>query len=259
MKTCVFSFSLILFVQLLFPPRILAIHSEPTTARKTIYSEILQDSVVLFYTKISETKNPTRIHLYLDASIRFGKDLREFISINQDSFSADEIFIGVGYKHFSRKFRRQAFIENTHDSGRTWSSSMSLFLIQELIPDLMLEFPESTLTNIYGHSLSGLFVLHEQLNHPRLFRNYIALSPSVWVNNYQILDRYDSTLCEAADSLNIRLGYGSHEVLNRVRTGCNRIWNLNINCLKVQRLIAVGKGHNSSVKTLLSDFLLEFD
>lgn len=40
---------------------------------------------------------------------------------------------------------------------------------------------------IYGHSYGGLFVLYTYLNHPNSFQFYMASSPSIWWNDYQIL------------------------------------------------------------------------
>lgn len=55
------------------------------------------------------------------------------------------------------------------------------FIAQELQPSIERDFAvshdESTL---FGHSFGGLFVLHALLTRPRLFRAYVAASPSIW-------------------------------------------------------------------------------
>ncbi|ART79660.1 alpha/beta hydrolase [Oceanisphaera avium] len=41
--------------------------------------------------------------------------------------------------------------------------------------------------SLWGHSFGGLFVLHTLFNHPTSFKNYIAVDPSLWWQQGQIL------------------------------------------------------------------------
>lgn len=43
---------------------------------------------------------------------------------------------------------------------------------------------------IFGHSLTGLYLLHQISTHPSVFTDYIIMSPSVWWNNREAL-QYD--------------------------------------------------------------------
>jgi predicted alpha/beta superfamily hydrolase len=43
--------------------------------------------------------------------------------------------------------------------------------------------------SLFGHSFGGLFVLHTFFNQPQTFQRYIAASPSLWFDNYALLDQ----------------------------------------------------------------------
>lgn len=62
------------------------------------------------------------------------------------------------------------------------------FLLEELRPRIESRFPvdrhDSTLM---GHSIGGLLVLHTLFAHPQAFRNYVAISPSIWWNGAALL------------------------------------------------------------------------
>ncbi|MFW2161657.1 alpha/beta hydrolase [Acinetobacter beijerinckii] len=42
--------------------------------------------------------------------------------------------------------------------------------------------------SLFGHSFGGLFVLHTFFSQPQRFQRYIAASPSLWFDNYALLD-----------------------------------------------------------------------
>lgn len=43
--------------------------------------------------------------------------------------------------------------------------------------------------SLFGHSFGGLFVLHTFFSRPQMFQRYIAASPSLWFDNYALLNR----------------------------------------------------------------------
>jgi len=54
------------------------------------------------------------------------------------------------------------------------------FITSELIPHINKNYPSNGDNTIWGHSLSGMFVIYAMLNHPEAFKSYIAADPSVW-------------------------------------------------------------------------------
>ncbi|MFM7626448.1 MAG: alpha/beta hydrolase [Gammaproteobacteria bacterium] len=61
-------------------------------------------------------------------------------------------------------------------------------LVQEVIAI------DRTRATLFGHSLGGLFVLHALFTHPEFFRNYLALSPSIWWHDRSVLARRSAFL-----------------------------------------------------------------
>jgi len=60
-------------------------------------------------------------------------------------------------------------------------------LDKEIMPLVKREIPvDSSRLGLYGHSYSGLFVLHALFTRPEMFRTYIATSPSLWWQNRAI-------------------------------------------------------------------------
>ena len=61
------------------------------------------------------------------------------------------------------------------------------FLAEEAIPEIEKRYralPERTLV---GHSLSGMLTVYALLTRPDLFSGYIAISPSLWWNDFELL------------------------------------------------------------------------
>ena len=62
------------------------------------------------------------------------------------------------------------------------------FITEELRPRVNVLAPNDASDQaLYGHSLGGLFTLYTLLNHPEAFRSYVISSPSIMVNNGEIL------------------------------------------------------------------------
>ncbi|MDR3712742.1 MAG: alpha/beta hydrolase-fold protein [Puia sp.] len=57
------------------------------------------------------------------------------------------------------------------------------FIKDELIPYINKTYPSNGDNTIWGHSLSGLFVVYALLNEPATFKSYIAVDPSLWWDN----------------------------------------------------------------------------
>jgi len=78
---------------------------------------------------------------------------------------------------------RNADLAPTHLD--TWKNSGGAdkflgFLKNELIPYINKQYPSNGDNTLWGHSLSGMFVLYALVTKPTLFKSYIAIDPSVW-------------------------------------------------------------------------------
>ncbi|HVX89126.1 MAG TPA: alpha/beta hydrolase-fold protein [Gemmatimonadales bacterium] len=67
------------------------------------------------------------------------------------------------------------------------SAAFRAFIRDELIPEIGRRYRVNGDRAIVGESLAGLFIVETMLAEPRLFRRYIALSPSLWWNDDALL------------------------------------------------------------------------
>ncbi len=74
---------------------------------------------------------------------------------------------------------------NTESSGG--AASFHQFLEIELEAYLKEFLPIDSNSTIIGHSTAGLFVLYSYVHHPESFDNYIAIDPSLWWDEEQLV------------------------------------------------------------------------
>jgi hypothetical protein len=67
------------------------------------------------------------------------------------------------------------------------SAAFRRFIAGELMPEVRRRYRVTDETAIIGESLAGLFVLETFFLQPELFDTYIALSPSLWWNNEELV------------------------------------------------------------------------
>jgi predicted alpha/beta superfamily hydrolase len=70
------------------------------------------------------------------------------------------------------------------------------FIKSELIPYINDHYPSNADNTLWGHSLSGMFVLYTLINEAALFKSYIASDPSVWWDNNYVLNMTATKLPE---------------------------------------------------------------
>lgn len=69
------------------------------------------------------------------------------------------------------------------------SAAFRRFIADELMPEVRRRYRGSDETAILGESLAGLFIVETFFLQPELFDTYIALSPSLWWNNEDLVRR----------------------------------------------------------------------
>lgn len=63
-----------------------------------------------------------------------------------------------------------------------------LFIENELKPIIHHDFTVNTSDEtLFGHSLGGYYALWSLFHHPNFFAKYVALSPSIWWNNHELV------------------------------------------------------------------------
>ena len=74
-------------------------------------------------------------------------------------------------------------------SGSGGGTHFTSFIKSELIPYINENYPTTNYRTLIGHSFGGLFAINLLINHPDLFRNYIAIDPSLWWDNELMLEQ----------------------------------------------------------------------
>jgi uncharacterized protein len=250
-------------------------YKEPTilaTTVQTIYSENVEDSLEIYITlpKAYSKDSTYPVVYYTDANIKSGKALRRVITeIAEAGQSIHAIFVGVGHMGNTMVLRRRDFITPHLTQGDSLYSNEIFyghpdhfysFMRDELIPMVEQNYSVSAGRTIIGHSFGGLFVFYCLFQPQPLFQNYIALSPSLWVN-YQNIYHYESKYRKLSNTLNANLFIrtGSREQLNRVLSSSNKMTSFlqqqPYNGLHLDYKIVKGETHNSHVEKSLKEIL----
>lgn len=89
------------------------------------------------------------------------------------------------------------------------------FIEKELKPAIQTKIKLNTRQqSLFGHSFGGLFVLHTFMTYPETFQRYIAASPSLWFDNYALLNRQVDWLNNKANKVQntmLMVTVGTHE------------------------------------------------
>ena len=115
-----------------------------------------------------------------------------------------------------------------------------------------------TNNSLLGHSFGGLFSIYSLLRNDTIFKNYYALSPSLWVSNYSIYK-----FNELNDSSKIKkklfVSVGNLELLNRIKSSTDGLESFlqekKYSYLNFKYVIYKGETHNSEVPCAISDIL----
>ncbi len=74
------------------------------------------------------------------------------------------------------------------------SAAFRDFIRDELMPKVRRDYRVTDETAIIGESLAGLFIVETFFEQPKLFGTYIALSPSLWWNNEELVRKAGARL-----------------------------------------------------------------
>ena len=225
--------------------------------RYSFYSAIIHDTFDIYINGTgSADRGPRQYVYYMDAGIKSGKELRKQLGQLKDTGLANRIFVGIGHRGNFHEKRRRDFIPPLFDPDTTHGANIIspfyLFLSQELIPSIEVRYGPPQERAIIGHSFGGLFVFYALFQPDRLFQRFYALSPSLWVNEYNAFDR-EKTFFTENKSLDafLYLSAGGAEKINLILKGNRRMRTL-LNTRQYQGLILryqefPGKTHNSQV------------
>jgi len=107
-------------------------------------------------------------------------------------------FMLVGIENTQRRRDMTAPTENAEDRKIApvvgGSSAFRRFIREELMPQVKARYNTTGETALIGESLAGMFVLETFLQSPEMFDTFIAIDPTLWWNNRQILKTAADTL-----------------------------------------------------------------
>jgi len=234
----------------------------------TIYSKVVGDSLELhIHTPLDYSKSGNySVVFYLDANLKIGNELRRQIKLaeNQEKLK-NVIFVGIGHIGDYRELRRRDFIppiiqnkDTIFDEDPNYGRADRFynFLTEELIPYIHQHYPNNGKYTLIGHSFGGLFAFYCLMKREAVFQNYIALSPSLWVNNhnfFEIEHHFQNLNLEPEGTL--YHSCGSLEWINKVLYSSRRMKDtlLKRNSPKLKYIYAEhqGEGHNGVVPVSL--------
>ncbi len=171
------------------------------------------------------------------------------------------IVVGISHQEFEKKEKR--FLDFTAPAEKYFvdekrkfmipdnlggSENFNSFIEKELLPIIEhnINFDKNNIT-IIGHSLSGYYVLWNLLKGSNIYKNIISFSPSVWWNDYELLNFPNLENSQK----NIFIGVGEREgyMVEGAQKIYNKIKGFNNNC---NIYIAPEENHGSVVVTSIS-------
>ncbi|MFK8102310.1 MAG: alpha/beta hydrolase-fold protein [Saprospiraceae bacterium] len=126
-----------------------------------------------------------------DYNFQYDTGLIELLS-NVSGVIPEMIVVGISDKG-STKYRKNCTPTGQSKKEGNATNYMA-FIEQELKPYIQKNYRSSAYDILVGHSMGGLFVTNYLLEQPAAFDTYIAIDPSLWIGEYEIIQRADSLL-----------------------------------------------------------------
>ena len=129
-----------------------------------------------------------------------GEDFLHIAGLVQVSVSNGTMrpFLLVGIENTERRRDLTGPTKNEQDrkiAPRVGGSApFRRFIRDELMPQVAARYRTTDETAIIGESLAGLFVIETLMIEPQLFDTYIAIDPSLWWNDQQLINEADARL-----------------------------------------------------------------
>jgi predicted alpha/beta superfamily hydrolase len=188
--------------------------ADPVPPHETFHltsQALSEDRVINVYLPPAYAENPEQAFpvLYMpDGGI--GEDFPHIVNTLSALAAAGEVvpLVVVGIENTQR--RRDLTGPTTVAKDREiapvvgGSAAFRTFIRDELMPEIEKRYRGNGRTAIVGESAAGLFILETFFIEPTLFDTYIALSPSLWWNDHELVRGAAASLA-AIDSLGLTL------------------------------------------------------
>lgn len=243
------------------------------TIRTTFQSSFVKDSFDIHVTLPPgyDSSHAYPVIFYMDADLKSGNKLRTIIDeFNKQGQPIHAVFAGVGHFGDYHVVRRRDFITPfmndkndslvSNDKLFGQAENFYLFLKKEFIPWIEKNYSVNSNRTLIGHSLGGLFTFYCLFKKERLFTNFVALSPALWINDENIY-AFEKKYKQDSSSLyaNLYLCSGSLERLNYILSGNRKmkayLQKQPYRGLNLQYIEFKGENHNSEVPLALKMIL----
>ncbi len=170
-------------------------------ATDSLYSKTLNE-YRNFWVQLPENYNPKSNIKYPVVYLLDGFSLREELELVYNNYWGHYLpnMILVGISNRSNrtrdlttsqiKMRRGASMDQ--DTGG--AENFTIFIENELIPYIDIHYPTTSFRTLIGHSYAGLFTINMLINHTHIFKNYIAIDPSLDWDNQKLLKQTKAKL-----------------------------------------------------------------
>lgn len=233
--------------------------------RYVVWSENVQDSFLVYVSYLANPKKKIDNALYyLDADLKSGNYLRKHLK-SPNSLQANYIYVGIAHIGDYHIKRRRDFIPPPFDTtgyqdvNFGQAEKFYTFLTKELMPDIETNYKIKPKNQIIGHSLGGLFSIFALTKNDSLFSKFYCLSPSIWINYYDILKNIENNRYDFGKNKTLYLMQGGLEFYNKIKKGNRMLKNTlkkNKNNLKVVSINYPMSGHNGYVNKAI-EWILE--
>jgi len=167
----------------------------------TVYSEILQEKrPVWVYMPPHDTSyftKPAYPVLYvLDGDghfISLVTLVQQLSAVNGNTVLPEMIIVGIPNTRGHRT-RDLTPIASPNDKTSGGGENFTAFIEKELVPYIDKNYATAPYRTLMGHSLGGLFAINMLMKHSSLFNAYIALEPSMFFDNDDLLGQTKSIL-----------------------------------------------------------------
>lgn len=160
-----------------------------------IDSEILneQRKVLVYVPKDKAYEKKTYPVVYLlDGDAHFYSVvgmIHQLSSVNGNTVYPKMIIVGISNTNRTRDLTPTKGKSANSGGGENFIS----FIEKELIPHIDSNYPTKAYRTFIGHSLGVLTVMNTLLHKPYLFNAYVAIDPSMWWNNKNLLNLIKNT------------------------------------------------------------------
>lgn len=226
---------------------IITIHVKIRAQTTTINSNFLNENRIIqieLPKDYQETKLNYPVIYVFDGNLLFDV-LKAYYQYNSEIYP-EAILVGINQNN-----RGNELIYNSKADLYNTNEKFTSFFLKEVIPYINKNYRANDFNLVIGHSHGGTFVLNTLINSPKI-NNCISISPTVWVNNYELIKKLREPISTFSKKQNLYLACGDkeHEAFqNGIMKIKSTIDSIPKNQFILSTKILPDEDHNSSILT----------